>query len=202
MKNTLLTVAIAAAAALAVPSLGHAQARDGLFLNGFVGQAKFDNGPFDDDDTAFGANLGYRWAVSPNALVGFEAGYTDLGSYSATVADPTGAVGRAKADITGWNLGANGHFNFTPNWYVSGRAGWFRADLDSRLSFDVPPGVIDPPVSYRVDDHDNGWYAGAGFGYDFSTNASIGLNYDYYRADIRGVKVDPGIVSVSGEYRF
>src|SRR5690606_16967352 len=151
MKTTLLAAAIAATGALVVPALGHAQAHDGLFINGNIGQATLDEGPFDDDDTGFGANIGYRWAVSPNALIGIEGGYTDLGSYSATLLYPDGAIGRAKADITGWNIGANGHFNFTPNWYVSGRAGWFRADLESRLAFDVPPDMVDPVASYRID---------------------------------------------------
>jgi OOP family OmpA-OmpF porin/outer membrane immunogenic protein len=203
MKTTLLAAAIAATGALALPAIGHAQdAHDGMFINGNIGQASLDEGPFDDDDTGFGANIGYRWAVSPSALIGIEGGYTDLGSYSATVLDPGGAVGRAKADITGWNIGANGHFNFTPNWYVSGRAGWFRADLESGLAFDVPPDAVDPGLGYRADDSDNGWYAGAGFGYDFSSNASIGLNYDFYRADATGFKAEPSMVSVSGEVRF
>ena len=53
-----------------------------------------------------------------------------------------------------------------------------------------------------VDDTSNKYYAGAGFGYDFSNNLSVGLNYDYYKADKNGLYLDPSLVSVSAEYRF
>ena len=66
--------------------------------------------------------------------------------------------------------------------------------------------AFDPTTSVytvtRVDDNSNKWYAGAGFGYDFSSNASIGLNYDYYKATKSGLEVNPKVVSVSAEYRF
>jgi OOP family OmpA-OmpF porin/outer membrane immunogenic protein len=54
----------------------------------------------------------------------------------------------------------------------------------------------------HVDDSTNKWYAGAGFGYDFNTNFSLGLNYDFYKAEKNGLDFDPSLVSVSGEYRF
>ena len=66
--------------------------------------------------------------------------------------------------------------------------------------------AFDPTTSTyavtRVDDNSNKWYAGAGFGYDFSSNASIGLNYDYYKASKSGLEVNPRVISVSAEYRF
>jgi OOP family OmpA-OmpF porin/outer membrane immunogenic protein len=110
------------------------------------------------------------------------------------VGDSNLSKGLYDDDDTGF--GANGHFNLTPNWYLSGRAGFFRAD--------VKGGFVDPinGTVVRVDDNANKWYAGAGFGYDFSNNFGIGLNYDYYKADKNNLDLNADLISVSAEYRF
>lgn len=188
MKNTLFAIALASAGLLSLPSISQAADTSGFFINGNVGQSNLDKNSFDDDDTAFGGNVGYRWAVAPNVLLGVEGGYTDLGSFDAKGSD----IG--KAELKGWNLGVNGHFNVSDNWYISGRGGFFRADR--KVTLDLLP------TSLSVDDTKNGWYAGAGFGYDFNTNFSLGLNYDYYKVDKDNLDLAPSVVSVSAEYRF
>jgi opacity protein-like surface antigen len=187
MKNTLFAIALASAGLFTLPSISHAADTSGFFINGNIGQSNLDKDAFDDDDTSFGGNFGYRWAVAPNVLLGVEGGYTDLGEF-----DAKGSAGSGKAELKGWNLGANGHFNVSDNWYISGRGGFFRADRK----------VTDDFVPINVDDTKNGWYAGAGFGYDFNTNFSVGLNYDYYKVDKDSLDLSPSVVSVSGEYRF
>lgn len=194
MKNTLIAIALATAGLAALPLTSHAADQNGWFINGNVGQSNVSKGIYDDDDTGFGANVGYRWAVAPNVLLGIEGGYTDLGKFSTK--NSFSGLGIPDAELKGWNLGANGHFNITDNWYVSGRAGFFRAD--------VKGGYVDPVSGnvVRVDDTGNKWYAGAGFGYDFSNNFGIGLNYDYYKADKSHLDLNGDLVSVSAEYRF
>lgn len=193
MKNTLFAIALATAGLAAFPAASQAANNSGFFINGSVGQSNLDKGAYDDSDTGYTANIGYRWAVAPNVLLGVEGGYTDLGSISPKNGYRGSGVG--DAEISGWNLGVNGHFNVTDNWYVSGRAGLFRADLKG--------GYLDGAgLPVRVDDNGNKWYAGAGFGYDFNNNFSVGLNYDYYKADKYGLNFNPSLVSVSGEYRF
>ncbi len=188
MKTTLLALALTAG--LAALPLASQAAEGGMFINGNVGQASIDKGGYNNDDTGWGANLGYRWAVAPNFLIGVEGGYVDLGSI-----DPRrGYSDLGKAELSGWTLGANAHWNLTDNWYVSGRGGFFRGDLTG--------GYAVGPVAVRVDDTSNKWYAGAGFGYDFNNNVSVGLNYDYYKAEKNGLKLDSDLVSVSAEYRF
>ena len=187
MRNTLFAIALSTAGLLSLPAISHAADRSSFFINGNIGQASLDNGPFDDDDTAFGANIGYRWAVAPAVLIGIEGGYTDLGSFKAKEPSP----GNDKVELQGWNIGANGHFNVSDNWYISGRGGWFRGDRKFKGDF-FPD----------TDDTKDGWYAGAGFGYDFNPNASVGLNYDYYKVDADNVDLSPGVVSISAEYRF
>lgn len=193
MKNTLIAIALATAGLAAIPLTSHAADNNGgFFINGNVGDSNVSKGIYDDDDTGFGANVGYRWAVAPNVLLGIEGGYTDLGKFS-TKNNVVGPF--PDAEIKGWNIGANGHFNITPNWYVSGRAGLFRADIKGGY-FDSANNVV------LVDDNANKWYAGAGFGYDFSNNFGIGLNYDYYKADKNNLDLNADMISVSAEYRF
>ncbi|MGA8277883.1 MAG: porin family protein [Rhodanobacteraceae bacterium] len=193
MRKTILAIALTTAGFAALPIASHAADTGGFFINGNVGRSNLSKGPYDDSDTGFGANIGYRWALAPGMLLGVEGGYTDLGSFSpkSSVRD----LGLGDAELKGWNLGVNGHFNVSDNWYVSGRTGFFRGDLKGDY-------LDAAALPVRVDDHANKWYAGAGFGYDFSNNASVGLNYDYYKAEKGGLSLDPDLVSVSGEYRF
>ncbi len=211
MKNIMLPLTLAAAGLFVLPAIGHAQATDGAFVSGNLGSASFDSGSIDETDTSYGINGGYRWAVSPSTLIGFEAGYVDLGKYSfpASVTaltpigtpptEPTTYFGSGTTQLSGWTIGANGRFNLSPNWYIGGRVGFLRVSVDSRIRIDRPDGSV---MKDHYDVNADGWYAGTGFGYDFSNNFSIGLSYDYYSAEKDGAKINPDVVSVSGEYRF
>lgn len=194
MKRSLFALALATAAV--VPALGFAAdsngGNGGFFVNGNVGQSNLSKGAYDDNDTGYGANVGYRWALNPNVALGVEGGYTNLGNFDPKDGFGTLGIGRAKVD--GWNVGVNGHFNLSPNWYVSARGGLFRGD--------VKGGYLAGGVPVYVDDTSNKYYAGAGFGYDFNNNLSVGLNYDYYKVNKDGLNLTPNLVSVSAEYRF
>jgi OOP family OmpA-OmpF porin/outer membrane immunogenic protein len=197
MKNTLFAIALASAGLLAAPAVSQATdangGNGGFFVNGNVGQSNLDKGAYNDNDTGYDVNLGYRWSLNPNVALGVEGGYVDLGKF-----DPKSGVatpGLPSASVKGWTAGVNGHFNLTPQWYVSGRAGLFRAD--------VKGGYLDAtPAPILVDDTSNKFYAGAGVGYDFSNNFSVGVNYDYYKANSNGLNLEPSLVSVSAEVRF
>lgn len=194
MKHTLLAIALASAGIAAVPTLSHA-ADPGFFVNGAIGRSDFKKSIFDDHDTGYYANFGYRWAVAPSALIGIEGGYTDLGKFdSRPIPLPDGSTATATAKMKGWTLGANGHFNITPEWYISARGGFARTDLSARglAPFDSP----------NRGGTGNGWYAGAGFGYDFAKNMSVGLNYDHYEGKKSGFKGDANLLSVGAEVRF
>lgn len=198
MNKTILAVAVAAFGLVAVPTLSQA-ADPGFFLNGAIGRSTYDQHVFDDDDTGYKANLGYRWAVAPNALIGIEGGYTDMGKFTS---DPLmtadGGTTTARARIKGWTLGANGHFNITPEWYIGTRLGWTRSSLSGRIE-GAPSDDWDV---IRDNLKSDGWYAGVGFGYDFASNMSIGLDYDRYEAKKHGFKGTTDLVSISAEVRF
>ena len=194
MKNTILAIAIAAAGLAATPALVRAQegnaGNSGFFVNGNVGQSNLNKGVYDDNDVGYGVNAGYRWALNPSVAIGLEGGYTDLGKFAAK----DSGAGLPQAKVSGWNLGVDGHFNINPNWYISARGGLFRGDVKGAYLAGTAP--------VYVDDTSTKYYAGAGFGYDFSNNVSVGLNYDYYKVDKAGLSLDPSLVSVSAEYRF
>jgi len=198
MRNILLVTALAAAGLTAIPVASHAaEDNAGFFINGNVGQSTLDKGIYDDNDTAYGVNLGYRWSLAPNFALGVEGGYTDLGKWSPSsgvvAALPAGEFVN-DAELSGWTAGINAHLNLSDNWYLSGRAGLFRADAEGDLLIDG--------AAVRADGKSTEWYAGAGVGYDFTDNFSVGLNYDYYKTDDNGFKVDPGVISASAELRF
>jgi len=194
MKSTLLAIALATTGLALAPALSHAadNGAGGFFINGNLGESSLDHHGYDDTDTAFQGNIGYRWALSPGVALGVEGGYTDLGKFSPKNSEDS-ILG--DASLKGWTLGVNGHFNLTPEWYLSGRTGIFHSDLKGGY-FNTPDTVV------YVDDTANKFYAGAGVGYDFSNNFSLGLNYDYYKANKNGLNLDPSMFSVSAEFRF
>lgn len=200
MRKTSLAATLAAAL-FALPA-AHAQQAGGFFINASLGQSRLDQHAYDASDTGFGANLGYRWALGPQLLLGVEAGYADLGSFAPRAGFPQ--VPYRKAAVDGWSLGVNAHANLTENWYVAARTGWFRADMQgSRIvAQDTTFGGASVLVTNSASGTSNQWYAGVGFGYDFSNHVSVGLNYDHYRSDRMRVSIDPSLVSVSAEYRF
>jgi len=192
MKNSLFALAVSTAA-LAAPAVSHADA-GGFFVNGNIGYAQMDKGAYNDSGTGGAAQIGYRWAFSPSVALGLEGGYTYLGNFG--VKSSFANSGIQSASVKGWNLGINGHFNFTPEWYVSARGGYFRGNLKG--------GFLDSagnPVNVSTS-NSNKFYAGVGLGYDFSNNFSIGVAYDYYRANTQGLSLEPDLFSVSAEYRF
>lgn len=204
MRNTLLTLALAGVGLCAIPATSRAQDAGNFFINGRIGQTHLNRSAYDlydTRDTGYAANIGYRWALTPNAAIGIEGGYANLGSFpsNGTLADLP-----RTARVRGWNLGATGHFNLGDHWFVDARGGFFRPDV--RGSFIVlgeTPSHGTPIYSLvDVDGSASKWYAGVGVGYDFSPNFGVGLNYDYYNAEVSGLDFKPRLVSVSAEYRF
>ena len=195
MKNTLFAIALATASLATLPAVSHAADGNngGFFVNGNVGRSSLDKGLYDDNDTAYGVNLGYRWALSPGFALGVEGGYAKLGDFGAK--SRYNGLGLGSASVKGWTAGVNSRFNIAPQWYLSGRVGLFRADTNGYYS-------KDGATAYYVDDTSTKWYAGVGAGYDFSNNLSLGVNYDYYKTSKNGLNLDPNVFSVSAEYRF
>ena len=194
MRKILLVAALAAAGTVAAPAFAQSTHNDGWFVNGAVGQSELDHGRYDGHDTAYTGNIGYRWALNPQFAWGVEAGYNDLGNIHAkNIFNDNDVVDSRKSQLHGWTAGLNGRFNVAPQWYVSARGGIY-GWKGHGMSND------ENPVREGLDK--TSWYAGAGVGYDFSNNVSLGINYDYYDAKKDHVDLSSDVVSVQAEYRF
>ncbi|GAP65622.1 hypothetical protein MBSD_n0912 [Mizugakiibacter sediminis] len=190
MKKSMLALALVACA-FAVPTLSQAaDYSNGAFINGQAGQSKLKGiHASDDTDTGFAINAGYRWAVSPSVLLGVEGGYVDLGKFTDRAPGAS-----AEFKLSGWNAGVNGKFAIADQWYFSARAGFFSAHRKlSGNAFGISVSGSDTKSKY---------YGGIGFGYDFSNNVSVGLNYDRYWANDSDVDAKGDLLSVGAEYRF
>jgi OmpA-OmpF porin, OOP family len=204
MHKTFAALSLIAAGALAANS-ARAQARDvtGWFVNGGAGRANYhataDINGFGNYDlgsthgTAGLINAGYR-----SQYIGFEAGYTNLGSISSN--DQFGD--RAKLSGDGWTFGMNGHFNPTEHWYISARAGGFLWKLHAKETYSYEGQRLSDTGSTQS----LGWYAGVGTGYDINRHWSVGASFDYYHIskDYQGIGFDIGtrMFTVNAEYRF
>lgn len=192
MNKTFLLLATAVSAALAA---GSVQAKDlsGAFVNLGAGSARYhatldsyDLGS--DNGTAFILNAGYR-----TQFIGFEGGYTDLGSIKGRDGDLS-----AKLSGDGWTAGLNGHFNPTEHWYISARGGAFIWKLHARVTSTDPVDPFDLKASRQSMD----WYAGVGTGYDIDRHWSVGANFDYYKIAKDGLDIGSRVFTARAEYRF
>jgi OOP family OmpA-OmpF porin len=197
MKKTLLALALATAGLLAVPAVFAQSAptdNGGWFINGNVGRTSINHGPYDGHDTGYALNGGYRWSLAPSFSLGAEVGYNDLGNiHTKNIFNSQSVVTPGKSQLHGWTAGANAHLDLSPNWYISGRTGlysWTGHGMDN----DVNP--------VRKGLNDTSWYAGAGVGYNVTSNLSVGLNYDYFDAKKHNIDLSTDMVSASAEYRF
>lgn len=83
MKNMTLAIAISAVSLIAIPSISHAaNEKSGFFVTEAVGQSILNKGVYDDQNTAYSFDAGYRWALSSAFAFGIEGVHTDLGSFS------------------------------------------------------------------------------------------------------------------------
>lgn len=203
MRNTAIVLAMAAALVAAPGFVQQAHAQDyttnqgadsGFFVNGTAGHSYFGHGQNSGSDTGYAINGGYRWALTPNFAIGPEVGYNDLGNVKLkNVFNSQPVVANNKASLHGWTVGANMHYNFTPNWYLSARTGLY-AWKGQGLSNNIHP-------TNRHTDAD-GYYGGVGVGYDFNRQFGVGLAYDYYHAEKDDLNLSTGLLGVNAEVRF
>jgi OOP family OmpA-OmpF porin len=169
MEHSMNKTLIAAALAVVAVSPFAAKADennqlDNFFVAGNLGQSNYRVGGLSDKSDVFqNVRFGWRW----NGIVGAEIGYAYLGKakndYDFASAYEKPRVGQ---------IGVTAKYNFYNNWYVTGHGGYLRSRTNAGLT------VGDVTVSQNS--WNNGWYAGAGVGYDITRNVALALNYDNY----------------------
>lgn len=164
--------------------------------------------------TGYGVAAGYRWKVAPNVGVGMEGGYADLGNLKVTNVFDGDPVNERQSEnaLRGWHVGGNARFNPTQAWYIGARGGYFRAS-DNNARYYNSVGQELGLVSGGSDGRDS-WYGGLGTGWNVSSNLSVGVHYDYFRAkagelrdpdtgiEFTGPKRSTALLSATVEYAF
>ncbi|WP_199098157.1 outer membrane beta-barrel protein [Dyella sp. ASV21] len=194
MNKTLIAAALAVVAvAPFAAKADESNQLDNFFVAGNLGQSNYRIGGVSDKNDVFqNVRFGWRW----NGIVGAEIGYAYLGKvknnfdFASVSAKPR--VGQ---------IGVTAKYNFYNNWYVTGHGGYLRSRTTG--------GVTVGDVSATAKSWNNGWYAGAGVGYDVTKNVSLALNYDNYHvkygragASEEQVNANVAAYSASIEYRF
>jgi hypothetical protein len=186
MKNVLL-LAAAGVAALTTSFAALADS-EGAFVQASAGRSSTS----DRDSNAFGLLGGYRWAVDKPFYLGLEGGYVSLGrdhastDYSIAFTDITGPhtlTGSTRGTIKNEALliGVNGKWELPAQYFITAHAGIARYRNNQHLHY---AGNLDGAAteggSDRYSYYDTNYYAGLGFGYDFSRQVSLTFTYDHY----------------------
>ena len=166
MNKTLLAAALAVvvAAPFAAKADENNNQLDNFFVAGNLGQSNYRLGGVSDKTDVFqNVRFGWRW----NGIVGAEVGYAYLGKVKNDF-DFTSVSAKPRVA----QIGINAKYNFYNNWFVTGHGGYLRSRTTGAVT------VGDTSASERS--WNNGWYAGAGVGYDITRNVALGVNYDNY----------------------
>jgi OmpA-OmpF porin, OOP family len=168
MKKTFIAAALAVAAVSSFAAQADESSQlNNFFIAGNLGQSNL-RADFTHKNSVFqGINAGWRW----NGIVGAEVGYAYLGRPKIQSTYESSSLKTQAATV-----GVNARYDFVPNWYVSGRAGYAR----TRALAEGTAGDF----SAKSRSWNNGWYGGVGVGYNITTHASLGLNYDNYRVEV------------------
>ena len=189
------------AAALAVAALSPFAAKadetnqlDNFFVAGNLGQSNYRMGGVSDKTDVFqNVRFGWRW----NGIVGAEIGYAYLGKVKNDF-----NFGNSWAKPRVAQIGVTAKYNFHDGWFVTGHGGYLRSRTNSGLT-------VRGDDVFTQKSWNNGWYAGAGVGYDVTRNVSLALNYDNYHvkngrggSDQPQTNANVAAYSASVEYRF
>lgn len=193
-KKTAIAAALAAAFALAAPSVTLAQDM-GLYVGGSLGQAKakdwcdsngtagFTLGTCDDKDTAWKVFVGYRFHRNFAA----EATYVQLGDFSAS-GTFLGTPFNVTADGKAFGVAVLGIWPVSPQFDVFGKLGFLRTEAE---------GTVDVAgSSITFGENDTEAHYGLGAMYNFARN--WGLRAEWERVDKS--KID--MWSVGVQYKF
>lgn len=158
----------------------------------YTGVGYIDEGFFDDESFSSSFSLVYRFGET----LGLEAGYTSFGDFENDFRLGTGASGgEARADIDGFTIGLNWLGAINEQWYLTARAGLWIWDGEVAL-------VLPEVGTLRGEDDGTDFYAGLGFGYQFTERFGAGLGLSYYGADLDDEDTGLTIVGLNTNYRF
>ncbi|MGF6493658.1 OOP family OmpA-OmpF porin [Luteibacter sp. 621] len=205
-------IAAGAVAALTAATTVYADGQ-GAFVSAGAGQSSQRH-----TGTAWGVDGGYRWGVARNLYIGLEGGFHDLGTDKVRYADTTAfaditgahqitATGKAHIGTKAATFGINARWDFADKVYVIAHGGIaryrYRMSNEGTSTIDNESPIA-THIAYSL--YDTRWYAGAGFGFDFTPQLSLQFTYDHYpqHYSIYGFHIRNNLdtYSTAVEYRF
>lgn len=209
MKTKLLAAAsLAALCSLYSLTASRATPFEGVYigLNGGIGIADADyvhfqpllplSEPqsFDDSAVMGGAQLGVRFDVGPNWVLGLEGSYT---SGTIDVSEPAAiSVDRSRSIEIGDQYTAVLQLGRTwGDWLLYIKGGYANAEIETHSNV-ISTGVLTSVSS----DRESGWTLGVGLDHEIAPSVTLGLSYDYstYSPDDRNnVQVAPFLASTT-----
>lgn len=171
-----------------------AQAAEGFYVLGSVGQSRFDDDAIsksdkdfifdntvgidsnsssqDDKDTGYKMQLGYQF--SENFAV--EGGYTDLGEEVYTARYDDGITGKMKTSAKGWNVDAVLILPIDSGFSFFAKLGAIAAEVEQKISFEADGAY----GSETLDDTKVKAKAGLGIAYNIVQGLSARAEYEHY----------------------
>jgi hypothetical protein len=212
MKNR-LTITTLVAVALATSFTASADSQ-GAFVSAGAGHSNATPG----NSRAYDVMGGYRWEVDRPFYLGVEGGYVDLSRIKRTFdssdafTDITGphtltSHSRTRATNKGLLLGVNGKWELPGNYFIVAHAGVarYRDELRYRDTGTLD-GVPTEGFGGKYRFYSTNYYAGAGFGYNFSPQVGLSFMYDRYAPRYEGFQqkttVNFDTWSAAVEFRF
>jgi outer membrane immunogenic protein len=132
--------------------------------------------PFSQDTSSWiaGGQVGYRYQLTPNWVLGVEASWsgTDLKDTSLSVLN-------AESKITDLLLVTGSVGYAVNNWLTYVKGGYANANVDFNTFVPSTGGT-----TTASDNREGGWTVGGGFEYGFTPYISAGIEYDFSRINI------------------
>jgi OmpA-OmpF porin, OOP family len=208
MKSTLT-----AAGLLLVLSSAPAWSQDhGAYLGASIGAVNYRDAcggitiPCDEKDTSWRVAGGYQFS----RYLAVELGYADLGGpkSNGTLTLTTGtATLDTDSKVSAWDLSVLGSLPLVERLFAYGRAGIYRAEVESTTHFTTTGGVtVNGATSgtSRISETNTGMVLGIGLKYEFLRSLAVRAEWQRY-FDLEGsggTDIDADVLSVGLLYRF
>lgn len=129
---------------------------------------------FDDSAPVGGGQIGVRWDINPDWVLGLEATYT-AGSIDDTVASVVVNNRSRTFEISDqFTATAQIGYSWHEDWLLYIKGGYANAEVDIR-SNRISTGLLTSTSS----DRESGWTVGVGIDHKIAPNWTLGLAYDY-----------------------
>ena len=143
-------------------------------------------------------SLGGGWRFSPNLRADGTVTYRGWYKIDSTVPDGFGSTSNIKADVSSWNIMANGYWDFPLKWgalYVGAGIGWASNKVGNvSITDPILPGITGGVPGGTTSNF--AWALMVGVGYNVSPALTLDLAVRY--SDLGKLETNSGVVTANG----